>query len=143
MAVDFSKLLGKPLDSVERPKPLPAGTYYGSIKNFEPVEIGQNKTPAIRFNLSLASPGEDIDPNDLQGIDLSKRTMRKEYYLTPESEYRLKEFIASLGIQTAGRSFEETLPETLNQQVMIAVIQKSSQNGEEIFNNVDSVKAAA
>jgi hypothetical protein len=67
---------------------------------------------------------------------LSKKTLRVRFFITPDAEYRLKEFIASLGIPTTGRSFGETLPETISQSVMIDVTQRQSTDGQDIFNDV-------
>lgn len=141
---DFSTLLSKPLDSIKRPPPLPAGTYMGTIKSYEALESKEKKTPYIRFNLNLVSPGQDIDPNDLNGIDLSKRQLRRDFFLTPDAEYRLKEFLESLGIDTKGRTFQSTLPDSLNQAVQIEVVQRLNQDEPTAppFNDVKSVSGA-
>jgi hypothetical protein len=122
--VDFSSLLSKPLDDVKRPPALPPGTYTGVIAEHKLDESREKKTPYIAFTIKGFQPGEDIDPADVTEIDFSKRTMTTNFYLTPDAEYRLKEFIESLGIATAGRSFGETIPETTGLPVVMNVVQR-------------------
>lgn len=74
MAVDFKTLLSKPLDEIKRPPALPAGTYHGIVQKYEFGESDKNKTPFVRFTFTIAMAGEDIDPSELEGIDLGKRT---------------------------------------------------------------------
>lgn len=138
--VDFSSLLSKPLDEVEKPLPLPAGTYHGRILKYGVGETtSDKKTPYVQFDFQIVAAGEDVDPEALVKIDLSKKQMRNSFYLTPDAEYRLKEFINSCGISTAGRTFNETLPETINQPVLISVIQKPNRDGTELFSQIDKV----
>ena len=55
---DFSQLLSQPVDSFERPKPIPAGTYHGRITTFSVKEAqNEKKTPFVRLDLSLDSAG--------------------------------------------------------------------------------------
>lgn len=142
MALDFSKLLSKPADDIEKPKPLPAGTYNGSVAKYEFAESKEKKTPFVRFMLSVSSAGPDIEPESIEGIDLSKKQLRRDFYLTDDAMYRLKEFLESLGISSPGRAIGEMIPEALNCGVIIEVTQRSSQDGSEIYNDVGSVKGA-
>lgn len=143
MAVDFKTLLSKPMDTVEKPKPLPAGTYNGSVQKYEFMESKEKKTPYARMHMSVHSAGADVDPDSLAGVDLSKKTLRKDFYLTDDAAYRLKDFIESCGVQTAGRTIGETIPELLNAQVLIDVTQRPSEDGSDIFNDVRSVRGVA
>lgn len=124
MTVDFSQLLSKPLDEVKRPPPLPAGTFYATVKNYEPGESKNKKTPFIRFNFTLTGPGPEHSAEDMQGVDLSKKALFRDYYLTPDADWRLKDFLSSMGIDTAGRTFASTLPESINQPVILDVAQR-------------------
>lgn len=143
MSVDFKALLSKPTDTIERPLPWPAGTYFGIVKGYELVESKQKKTPGVQYNFTITGAGPDIPQDDLEGIDLSKRAFRTTFWLTPDSEYRLKEFIQSLGIPTAGRTFGELLPECNSQEVVLEITQRNSDDGTEIFNDVNKVKGTA
>lgn len=136
MTVDFKSLLSKPADTVERPKPLPAGTYHGMIGAYKFDESKNKKTPYVRFDLKVHRAGSDVDPEAVNGIDLSKKNLRRDYYLTDDALYRLKDLIESCGISTTGRSFNELIPELLNKQVIIGVTQRPSEDGTEFYNDV-------
>lgn len=137
---DFGTLLSKPLDDVKKPAPLPAGTYHGRVLSYEPMESREKKTPYIRFHIAVSHAGDDIDPELITGVDLTKRQLRRDYFLTPDAEWRLKEFIQSCGVPTTGRSFNETLPELQNASVIISVTQRPGRDGDEFFNDIDNLK---
>jgi len=139
---NFSDLLSKPLDEVIRPPALPAGTYFGSVKNYELGESSEKKTPYVRFNFATSHAGPEIEPSDLEGVDLSKKQLRSDFYLTPDAEWRLKEFLESLGFDTKGRTFASLLPDTINSPVMMDVTQRLNQRNptDPPFNEVRSVK---
>lgn len=128
MAVDFNKLLSVSADDVKAPKPLPAGTYHGVIKSYKFGESSQNKTPYVRFDIGIQSAGADIVPEDLEEIDLSKKKLYRDYYLTTEALYRLKELIQSCNIPMQGRQFSEMIPDLNGMPVIIDVTQRPNAN---------------
>lgn len=140
--VDFSKLLSKPIDDVSKPKPLPRGTYTGQVSGFEYAESKEKKTPFVRYTLKVHAPGEDVDTDDLEGITVAGKTLRKDFYLTDDSQWRVKEFLESCGIATSGRSLGETIPDAVNVQVMIEVTQRPGQDPSEIYNDVGTLVGA-
>lgn len=143
MAVDFAQLLSKPLDDVKKPPALPHGTMLGVIKKYEFGDNNTNKTPYCRFDIGLTGAGAGMDAAELEGIDLSKRSFRKDFYLTGDADWRLKNFIESLGIDTKGRTFAETVPETLNLPVSCEMIQQNStKNPGELVNFLGEVTGA-
>jgi hypothetical protein len=145
MAVDFSKLLSKPLDNVKKPPPLPAGDYHGLISKYEFGDNNTNKTPYCRFELKITGPTEGVDASQIpEGTEWPlKRTFRKDYYLTEDADWRLKDFIESLGIQTSGRTFAETVPETLNLPCVVNIVQQNSQrNAGDLVNFAGDVTGA-
>ena len=121
MAVDFTKILSKPLDDVKAPKVWPEGTYYASIANYELGESKRKQTPQCKFNLNVHAFGEDIPPEAQDGIDLSKRVLDTTFYFTEASEYRLKQFLESCGIKTSGKTYDTTLPQTAGASVMLTL----------------------
>ena len=142
MAVDFAKLLSKPLNDVKKPPAWPAGTYLGHVARFEFGDDNQNKTPYARFHIKVTAAGPGLEASELEGIDLTKgREFRKDFYMTEEADWRLKEFIESCGVPTTGRTFGETVPECANAQVQIEIIQQNSKrNAEELVNFAGEVK---
>jgi hypothetical protein len=142
MAVNFRSLLSVKADDVKAPSPLPEGTYHGNIDRYEFGESQNKKTPYIRYTVKLHSSGEDVAQEDLEGIELSSRKLTQDFYLTTDALYRLKDFIASLGIQTEGRTLEELIPETVNMSVVAYVIQRMNPEKPEEppRNNIRSLK---
>lgn len=147
MAPNFQQLLSKPAEQIEKPKPWPAGTYRGVIKGREFGESGQKKTPYLRLALSALSPGEEVDADALaqalKGKPISDRQFRRDFYITPDAEYRIVELAESCGISKAGRSLAELIEELPNQEVIFSMIQKPSQDGTELYNEVTEVKGVA
>jgi hypothetical protein len=98
----------------------------------------------VRFTYKLLSAGEDIDPDAMDGIDLSKKNKTSDFYITPDADYRLKEFIQSCGIDTQGRSFSELLEDMPGQEVMLTIAHRPNQNNpEEFYEDVRRVVGTA
>lgn len=148
MAVNFNALLSKPADEVKRPVAKPAGTYLGTVKEYKFEESRQKKTPYCRFVVQNIMPGEDVDQAALQGtpesgpIDLSKWNPHRDFYLTDDSLYRLKDFLESCKIDTKGRTFGEMVPEVKGKSVMLTVTQRPSEDGTQLFNDITDMKGA-
>lgn len=148
---DFSALLKRPAGEAKRPPELFAGDYYGLVKAYECGDNNRNKTPYVRLQTALQdwpenSPDEwsVTDPEDTSkvytvsktDVDLSKRAMRKDFYLTEDALWRLDEFIRSCGIDPRGRDYEEILPELVGQPVMVEVQQYLNQNNNTTGNQI-------
>jgi hypothetical protein len=140
---DFRALLSKPVDDIVKPKAIPTGTFVGRIDKYDLLEAkNERKTPYVRFSIKLASPGADIDPSELDGVDLSKKTLPKDFYLTDDALHRLKSFMSSCGIDFTGRSLAETIPDFVGAEVTVYITQRTSEDGKEIYNDVKDIKGA-
>lgn len=139
--VDFTSLLQKPAGEAKKPEALPAGDYHGVVKSFETGDSNKNKTPYVRFHIGIVAPGDAVasDHPDLAEQDLSKRQMRRDYYLTEDAMWRLDDFLKSLGIALAGKSYEETIPEAVGTQVLVEVQQYLNQTSNEIGNQIGKI----
>lgn len=133
---DFSQLLRKPAGEAKKPAALPAGDYSGVIKSFEVGDQNKNKTPYIRFQVALTGWPDSVDESDRGDTDLSKRQMRRDYYLTDDALWRLDEFIKSCGVEPNGRSYEEIVPELMGASVLAEVQQYLNQTSNEIGNQI-------
>lgn len=141
--VDFSKLLSKKVDDAKPLPPLPAGTYRGIVKKFEFGKSREKETPYVGFIIQFLSAEDDVDAAELTEIDLTKITKQANFYLTESSDYRLANFLKSLGIKTEGRSFSETIPEAVNGMVLVPVTQRLDKNDPtRIFNDVGDITGA-
>ncbi len=137
--VNFRELLKQPTDAAERPKALAVGHYVGTIKGHEFGLSKQKQTPFVRFFLTPEEEYTDVADGANAGIDLSKRDLRRDFYLTPTALYRLSDFLdAVLGKQT-GRSFDVRIPETRGVRVMFQVTQRENDEKTEVYNDIGSV----
>jgi hypothetical protein len=140
--VDFSKLLKQNLDDIKRPPALPVGTYGGIIKGYELREApaGKNYSAIVSVQIGLTSWDENVDEGDKEGIDLTKRSLRKDYYdnaLVP-----LKSLLESCGVEIHGRVLEEALPELTGKQVQVEVQQYQNRTSGELGNQVGLLAGA-
>lgn len=135
---DFTELLKQPAGQAKKPPALDVGNYPGIIKSFEVDNKNKNQTPYVRFHVGLTGWPADSEPQTLDGgepIDLTKRQMRRDYYLTPDALWRLDEFLRNMGVDLSGRGYDEVLPELVNQPVLVSVKQylgKDNEPGNEI-----------
>lgn len=141
-ASTFRQLLSQPTDAVERPKALAAGHYIGEIKTHEFGQSRQKQTPYVRFVLTPSEETADVMEGANAGTDLSRRELRKDFYITPNSLYRLGDMLDAVLGKTSGRSFDERIPETRGARVMFAVTQRESEDGTETYNDIGTIVAA-
>lgn len=88
MALDFSSYLEVPVDSIERPRGLPLGHFFASVKGWKPDErnyakAGEPKkmTPIVTVTFTLTGADDDVD----DPVDFSKSpTASKDYDLSDE-----------------------------------------------------------
>lgn len=146
MATDFRNLLATKPETVEKPQPLPPGTYFALIKAWEPTESSQKKTPGVKIQFQLVSPDADVDMDQLEQVGgqtaVAKRKISTTFWLTEDSTFRLREFLEiACKLDISGRSFAELLPETVNQSVRLAVKHRVTDK-QEILLDVDQILAA-
>ena len=146
---DFSQLLSKPAGESRRPPTLPAGDYPAIIKSFEYGDNNTNRTPYVRFAIGLTDWDQNVPDSwsqaDAQGnltevsksdVDLSRRQLRRDYFLTDDAYWRLDELILSCGVVPNGRSYEEVIPELVGSPVLAEVQQYLNQRSNETGNQI-------
>lgn len=140
---DFASLLSKPAGEAKKSPVLDAGDYPGVIKGWEPGESSQKKTPFVRFNLGLTGWPEGADPQQKEDgsvIDLSTKSLRRDYFLTPDALWRFDEFLKDCGIELNGRTYMDVIPETIGMGVLVEVRQGMNQTTNGLFNEVAALK---
>lgn len=135
---NFSEILsGSVLGEIERPKPLPAGSYQATIKNVEFLEAkNDKKTPYARVNLNIVGAMEDVDADLLAEFgDVNGKTTRVDFYLTPESRYRFQDFILThVGLELEGQTLDQAVPHLTNQVVGVKIKHEiSRQDSETVY----------
>lgn len=142
--VDFAALLNKKTEDATRPPPLPAGEYLLQVGKYQFDESDKKKTPYAEFEINVLQPGADVDPNGLQGVDLTKKKLRLTFYLTDDAFWRLRKFIEeTLVINGSGRTFNQCMPETVSKQFIGVVSQVPSQKpgDDSIYNEISATRA--
>lgn len=136
--VSFESILDTPANEVERPKPLPAGTYDCIVRGLpEYGESTQKKTPFCRFTLAVQAAGDDVDPAELEEMGgVADKTIRTTYYTTPDAMFRLTDFLEHCGIDLEGKTVRQAIDETPNCSVRAVVSHRASEDGQQIFAEV-------
>lgn len=134
----FESILDTPATEVERPKPLPAGTYDAIVKGLpEYGESSQKKTPFCRFTYAIQSAGEDVDEEELTAIGgLEGKTIRDTYYTTPDAIFRLTDTLERMGIDPADKTIRQMIDETPNCSIRVVIGHRASEDGQQIFAEV-------
>ena len=142
MSVDFDSFLGVPVDSFERPQPIPLGTYTMVVQSYEIGESDVKKTPRVRFLLAPVAPGGDVDASALPP-GWQKRTLRHDFY-AGGGAWRIRKFLDDIKVNYAGRALQDVLPETVGMTCQAYVIQapSSKPGSTDIFNEISTTLPA-
>jgi hypothetical protein len=106
---------------VERPWTLPNGTYNFLIIGYALEKSEQKGTPRVRYKCKPTSFDQDVDPGELEGKKWQDKEIADDFYLTENSMYRLVDFLELLGVNTAGRTLEELVPEAVGRSFKAGV----------------------
>ena len=143
---DFRSILSHKVGAIEKPKPLPIGTYAANVDAWEAVEVGQKKTPSIKFTFKLTAPQEDVDMDQLEEVGgmpaVLRRKVNTNYWLTDDAMFRLRQFIEDIcKVDIGDRSIGATLPDTIQCPVLV-VLKHRFTDKQEIILDVDAVLPA-
>ena len=137
---------------VDRPKPLPMGTYLAVIRGPHEFDTAATGTDFVLFNAEILEAYDDVDADDLkswaQRADGSTRKLRGTpvprliFYMTPDAKWRLDKFFEDLGILEKGKTTDEILSECPGREFVVNIIHKPSQDGEVQYANVKSTAPA-
>lgn len=142
MQQTFTSILDKPATEVDRPKPLPVGTYVCVVNGLPKFDKAKTGTEYVEFQLKPLQPVDDVDDEALMSAltrgdgsskALSDYTIRATYYLTEDSVWRLKKFLEDLGIDSEGKSLRHMIDEAPGRQVAANLRHEASQDGQAIF----------
>jgi len=141
-ASSFESILDTPAADIERPKPLPIGTYTAVIKGlYEEGVSSQKKTPFVQFTFALTSAGEDVDTDELEAIGgITDKFLKNNstcFYLTPDALWRLTDFLESAcAIDLSDKTVRQALGDTPNTEVRLVIIHEANQSGDQKFASV-------
>ena len=139
-AQTFGSILDRAPSEIEKPKPLPQGSYVTLLVGQPRFDKSTKKqTEYAEFTHKILSAGEDVDADALKTYlgDSKKLTdvlMKNTYYLTEGATWRLKDFLEHCGIDMdALDSLREGVEETPGKQVGIFINHEGSQDGTSVF----------
>ena len=137
----FQSVLDMPASDIERPKPLPVGSYVCVVQGQPRIDKSAKKqTEFSEFTLKLLEALDDVEAEDLaaQG-GIADKTIKLTFYHTENSIYRLKEFLEHCGLEIEhGILLRKLIGETPGCQVVAHVIHEASQDGESVYARVKS-----
>lgn len=151
---NFSSILDRAPSEIEKPKPLPVGTYTCVVNGLPTYDKSSKKqTDFVRFNLKVLAAGEDVDADDLstwmQKPDGTTRSLadtqiRHDLYLTEDAAWRLKDFLTHLGWDiedSENGSMRQMIEQSAGRQVNVFMRHEASQDGTSVFAKVGSTAA--
>lgn len=152
-AINMQELLKKPAGKAVKIPPLPIGNFQGKIKSYEYRKApSEDKSPAVRFGLVPTGWPENITEDEksyLDGegvshvVDLTKKSLRRDFYLSDNALVYLDEFLRSCGLDLSTMTYEEAIPKVVGRDVVFEVKQYVNQTTSEIGNDVGRVTGEA
>jgi len=123
---DFTKILNTTMATIEKPKPLPEGTYQMTVMGKSMLESKQKGTPGLEIICRIDAPMEDVDQDLLEKVNWQGREMRTTLWLTDNSLYRVVSFLKACGIDTEEGSIGEGIENVDGRSVAGKVVQEIS-----------------
>lgn len=138
----FSSILDRQSTEIERPKPLPIGTYLCVVKGQPRMDKSSKKqTPFVEFTLAIIQAQDDVDQESLDEFlsrkdgskkALNEQSTRATFYLTEDAAWRLTEFLDHCGTdedQTLGSRVNDAI----NCQVYAQIRHEPNEDGTAMF----------
>lgn len=122
---NFTDILNKPAEQIEKPKPTPVGTYLCIVDGpHKQREI--NDKPVIDINLKTMQAQDDVDQSALAESGGVGKRIQNTFFLVnndgQENAFPLKNFLENtLGIEAAGKSLSQMLSEAPGKQLLATV----------------------
>lgn len=133
MTLSFEEILNFDSNEVERPKPLPKGTYATIIKNYEQGTSPQKGTPFIQFNLQIQGPLDDVDQDEITAFGaVAGKMIRATFWFNEanleRSRYFLSKFLDAAKVDP-GQTVDR-IEASINCQVGALTRHKPNDDGE-------------
>ena len=134
MATDPTSLLRPSAKSTLPPPVIPADLYPGVIKSYE-IAQSSNGNPLLRLPVGLLDWPDSIsegdrfqktEDGDALPIDLSRKQLWKDFFLTPAAYFRLENFLTAMGfdIETdtdGNKDYETPVSQLIGKKVNVEV----------------------
>jgi hypothetical protein len=122
---NFTDILNKPAESIEKPKQRPPGTYLCIVNGPHRMKEVNDK-PVVSVNFKTMQAQEDVDQAALAEAGGVGNTVTQDYFLLTndgnDNSWGLLQFLENhLGIEKAGKSLAQMLAEAPGKQVLVNV----------------------
>ncbi len=147
--VNFQELLAKQVDSVERPKAFPIGSYDAIIAGHEYGKSSKKETPYVRFWCKLIGTRDDVVDEDFEaagGLEAlnARKPIKLDFYITDAALWRLTDFLQnSLDLNCAGRTIDSVIPEATNVPLIVSIVHEAGSKEGDVFMNIGDTAIAA
>jgi|SRR6516164_216696 hypothetical protein len=134
---NFGAILDRPANEIQRPKPLPVGTYVCVVVGLPREDKSTKKgTEFVEFTMRPIEASTDVDEDDLKAMGgLENKTLRVTFWLVEGQEWRLLKFLRDdLKIDAEdedgeSKSLRQMCSEVTNRQVLAYVKHQASDDG--------------
>lgn len=153
-APDFSEILDRAPSEIEKPKPLPVGTYSTVLQGVPREDKSTKKqTKYVEFSHKILAAGEDVDEDALKEAltapdgsvkDLREVVLFNTFYLTENAAWRLKDFLKDCGydVDSEEMSMREMVEQSSGRQVNVYLKHEPSQDGQSMFAKIGGTSSA-
>lgn len=137
----FQDILNTPASDIKPPKALPVGDYICIVDGQpEITKLGQKQTNAVIFSLkpmqAKESVNKDLLVEALDGKALPDKKIRHTIFVTPDSKYRIKQFLVDhLGLDAA-TPIGQLIPQSMGRQVVVNIGHRAADDGSTIYQEV-------
>jgi hypothetical protein len=152
-APQLSSILDRAGTEIERPRPLPPGTYRAIVTGAPRFDKSTKKgTDYVEFTVKFIAAEEDVDEDDLahaltkpsgDTVPLTEKTTRITFYLTEDAAWRLKDFLKHCGVYDESQSLRQMIANTQNAEVLVSMKHTPSDDGEAVYANVAKTAAVS
>lgn len=142
----FEDILSKPATQIDRPKPLPTGSYVWSVQGMPRSDKSKDKqTPFYEFTVKCMSALDDVDEDALKEWatkadgtmrPLNEFTQKITFYITEGSLYRLQDFLEHCGIDGEDKTTAQGIDETPNCQFIGNITHTATKDGSSVYANI-------
>jgi len=139
----FQDILNTTASDIKPPKALPVGEYI-SVVDGQPeiTKLGVKQTNAVIFSLKPMQAAESVNKDQLiaalDGRALQDKKIRHTIFVTPESKYRIKQFLVDhLGLD-GDQPIGQLIPQAMGRQVVVTIGHRAADDGSTIYQEVKS-----
>lgn len=139
----FGSILDKPSKSIEKPKPMPQGTYVCLIRGLPLEGKSKSGTEYQEFKFEVIQPLQDVSDEAIEAsggvVGKTFPNYATRFYTTDDSLWRLKKFLVDdLELEEGEKTIREMLSEVAGKQVVANFGHEPSNDGKGVVIRLNS-----